>query len=221
MKADDNEDLYDLLKGAGLHREKAPARLRLRIANDLAIRRPAQRPGLMMALLQMLRFRWRYFGVGMLAGAAALQLMVFIWPLQSTSDDALDKEIVANHVHSLLADHLLDIASSDPRTVQHWFLGKLDHSPAVRDLSDKGFPLVGGRLDYVDGHPAAALVYSRGQQVINLFTWPVADTGIQARRPPSHPRFSMVEWNHAGMRFWAVSDISPSELELFARAAAP
>ena len=223
MNTDKERELDELLKGAALHREKAPAPLRQRILDDITAHRATKQPGWISTIRQALQFRWMPvgggFAAGLLASAVALQLLGN-WPLQSASHDALDKEIVASHVRSMMADHLFDVASSNQHTVKPWFLGKLDYSPAVRDLSDNGFPLTGGRLDYIDGRPVAALVYSRGQHAINLYTWPAAGES-QPYRPSSRLGFNMVEWTQSGMRFWAVSDISPSELALFARAATP
>ena len=223
MNTDKERELDELLKGAALHREKAPAALRQRILDDITAHRATKQPGWISAIRQSLQFRWMPIGggfsAGLLASAVALQLLGN-WPLQSASHDALDKEIVASHVRSMMADHLFDVASSDQHTVKPWFLGKLDYSPAVRDLSDNGFPLTGGRLDYIDGRPVAALVYSRGQHAINLYTWP-AEGESQPYRPSSRLGFNMVEWTQSGMRFWAVSDISPSELAQFARSATP
>ncbi|MEO5658720.1 MAG: anti-sigma factor [Polaromonas sp.] len=217
MKTDANdEDLDALLKGAALHREMAPAALRRRILDDLAAHRPTNHPGWMSAMLQTLKFRWLHLGAGVLAGAAALQL-AGNWPSQSITHDSLNKEIVASHMHAMMADHLVDVASSDQNTVKQWFLRNLDYSPTVRDLAAKGFPLTGGRLDYIDGHPVAALVYLHGQYAINLYTWPGAGTESQPYGRSSHLGFNMVHWTQSGMRFCAVSDLSPAELEQFAR----
>ena len=224
MNADEDRDLDELLKGAALHRGKAPAALRQRILDDMAGQRARSRAGWASALRQALQGRWMPvgggFAAGVLACAVALQLLGS-WPSESTSQNPLDKEVVASHVRSMMADHLFDVASSDQHTVKPWFLGKLDYSPAVRDLSAQGFPLTGGRLDYIDGRPVAALVYSRGQHAINLYTWPAAGVESLPYRYSTRLGFNMVEWTQSGMRFWAVSDISPGELAQFARYATP
>ena len=59
--------------------------------------------------------------------------------------------------------------TSDQHTVKPWLSARLDLSPVVKDFAAEGYPLVGGRLDYVDGHRAAAIVYRRDKHVINLF----------------------------------------------------
>jgi anti-sigma factor RsiW len=132
----------------------------------------------------------------------------------ASSTNATTSELVDAHVRSLLPGHLLDVESSDRHTVKPWFAGKTDIAPVVVDLSDKGFPLLGGRLDYVDGHTAASLVYGRRGHTINLFVW---------RTVPGEPAdgsfavrgYSLLHWSNGGLSFWAVSDAALTEIEAF------
>jgi anti-sigma factor RsiW len=133
------------------------------------------------------------------------------------------EEVVAGHVRSLMADHLVDVASSDRHTVKPWFNGKLDFTPDVRDFAEEGFPLQGGRLDYIAGHPAAALVYRRGGHYVNLFIWPATDASSSA--PPDAEKsctangYHVARWRHAGLSYWAVTDADESTLRQFTRLA--
>ena len=150
--------------------------------------------------------------------AAAACLLIAIGGLLlysgNRSDETLARELVADHVRSLMATHLTDVPTTDQHTVKPWFTGKLDFSPRFRDLSADGFELMGGRLDYVDGHSAAAIVYLRRKHVINLFTWP-AKSGDESPHATAHQGFNLIEWTQDGMYYCAVSDLNQQELGEF------
>jgi RNA polymerase sigma factor (sigma-70 family) len=126
-------------------------------------------------------------------------------------------EVVGDHVRALRDAHLFDVRSSDQHTVKPWFLGKLDFSPPVEDLSSIGFSLVGGRLDHVGGQPVAALVYQRRLHPISVYIWPAADR-TAASDMRSIRGFQVRHWIRNGMSFWAVSDLNDAELSEFVRA---
>jgi anti-sigma factor (TIGR02949 family) len=128
---------------------------------------------------------------------------------------SLTEAVVDGHVRALMGDHLLDVVSTDQHTVKPWFLGKLDFAPPVTDLAAQGFPLVGGRLDYIAGRPVAALVYRRGGHTINVFIWPDAGGGDDSG---SIRGFNVRHWTHQGMSFRAVSDLNATELAAFVKA---
>lgn len=132
------------------------------------------------------------------------------------AEDGLADEIVSGHIRSQLSTHLRDVESSDRHTVKPWFNGRLDFSPPVYDLALDGFPLLGGRVDYLNRRPVAALVYRSGGHTINLFVLPV-DESTQDQVPQASVRqgYSVVHWVYRGMAFWAVSDTDPGDLGKF------
>jgi anti-sigma factor RsiW len=156
------------------------------------------------------------------AVAAALVLSVGVgvglWRASGSGRDAFADQIVDSHVRSLMAGHLLDVNSTDQHTVKPWFSGKLDFSPPVVDLALTGYPLIGGRLDYVGGRPVAALVYKRREHTINVFVSPGRDATEVPAGARSIRGFQVHHWTRAGMSVWAVSDLNDSELTEFCRA---
>jgi anti-sigma factor RsiW len=125
--------------------------------------------------------------------------------------DALPQNLIASHVRSLIGTHLLDVASTDQHTVKPWFNGKIDFSPQVKDLGNRGFPLIGGRIEFAANRRVAALVYRRRQHVINLFTWPLSSTDTGKSRF-AQDGFNVVHWSDGMMTYWAISDLDAADL---------
>ena len=131
--------------------------------------------------------------------------------------DAMEREVVSSHIRSLMASHLTDVASTDQHTVKPWFAGKLDFSPPVTDFSASGYPLIGGRLDYLRGRTVAALVYQRRQHRINVFIWPDEGSRDSEASPRTQQGYHVIRGAHGGMAYWIVSDLNTEELSAFAR----
>jgi anti-sigma factor RsiW len=133
------------------------------------------------------------------------------------TQDALIVELVDTHVRSLMGEHLMDVRSADQHTVKPWFVGKTDFAPRVLDLTAKGFPLLGGRIEYIHGHTAAAVVYGRRRHIVNVFMWPAA-ASENAQGSRQYHGYAMLHWVADGLSYWAVSDAAPAELEAFRQA---
>ena len=117
----------------------------------------------------------------------------------------------------MMANHVTDVASSDSHTVKPWFSGKLDYSPPAKDLTEQGFRLIGGRLDYLDNRPVAAVVYQRSQHFINLFVWPSNDPATGKEDQLARQGYNLIHWNQAGMSYWLISELNLPELTECAR----
>jgi anti-sigma factor RsiW len=125
------------------------------------------------------------------------------------------QNVIAGHVRSLMVNHLTDVASSDRHTVKPWFEGSLDFSPPVPDLTTQGFPLIGGRLDYLASHPVAALVYRRHQHAINLFIWPITRDTPRQQQHVTRQGYNLITWTTADLAYWAISTLNMAELKTF------
>ena len=166
------------------------------------------------------RLRWLAYAAGIvIAGAIGSISERYLFERQA--DKERQRELVAAlvdaHARSLLASHLTDVQSSDQHTVKPWFAGKVNFAPRVPELAAQGFPLVGGRVEYVAGRTAAALVYGRRLHTINLFIWPAAaaDGDVPGA---AYNGYSLAHWTDRGLNYWAVSDASAPELQAFERA---
>jgi anti-sigma factor RsiW len=163
-------------------------------------------------------FPWRWVIAATVCGAILIGVLSFTGLFARPSpDDLLAQEVVSSHVRSLMADHLNDVMSSDQHTVKPWFDGKLDFSPTVKDLSQQGFTLIGGRLDYIGNRPVAALVYQRRQHPINVFVWPATQAPAMNEKAFERQGYNLIRWSNGGMTYWAVSDLNLAELQQLAQ----
>jgi anti-sigma factor RsiW len=163
-------------------------------------------------------FGWRWAG----ALASAVLIVVLTWNVamqrgRPSEEAQLVNDILASHVRSMMANHITDVSSSDSHTVKPWFGGKLDYSPPAKDLTEQGFRLIGGRLDYLDNRPVAALVYQRSQHFINLFVWPLKNDAVSSEDQLSRQGYNVIHWTQSGMTWWLVSELNPTELNECAR----
>ncbi|HEV2691973.1 MAG TPA: anti-sigma factor [Verrucomicrobiae bacterium] len=183
-------------------RHEAPASLRIHVrqlAGDAkAPARPRQSD---FSLL------WKWLA----AGATAFALLtLMLRPAGMSDHDRFLDEAVAGHVRSLMVEHLMDVVSTDQHTVKPWFDGKLDFAPDVKDFAAEGFPLVGGRLDYLNGRAVAALIYKRNKHFINVFVWPA--TGDTKPETTALRGYSIINTSTHGLHYCFVSDLNAKEL---------
>ena len=145
------------------------------------------------------------------AAAAALLILFFLIP-QRNQTARVTAELVDAHIRSLQPGHLTDVQSTDQHTVKPWFDGRLDFIPPVGDYSAQGFPLLGGRLDVVDGHTVAGVVYGRRKHLINLFAWPVRGREAFPDASGTRQGYNWIMWRSGDMHLCLVSDVSAADL---------
>jgi anti-sigma factor RsiW len=213
MNHHQDSDLSQVIK-AQATRYEAPTALRDRIGAALIKADESSSVPASQGLWALLQQQWLGAGVAFACGVI-VSLAVTLFQVTPNEQERLSQEIVAGHVRSLMVAHLADVDSSEQHTVKPWFNGKLDFSPPVHDLAKQGFPLVGGRLDYLNQRPVAALVYRRQQHTINLFVWPSSGAAPHEVKLLSRQGFNMTDWSDSAMQYWAVSDLNSAEMLAF------
>jgi anti-sigma factor RsiW len=187
-----------------LPRDTIPLALQQRIEKAIGLRREISRP------------TWR-------ALAASVALAVFVtsgstWLLlDSRAPQTTEDAVVAGHIRGLMAPQPADVASTERHTVKPWFNGRVVESPHVADLANAGFPLIGGRVDVVDGRPVPTLVYGRRKHIISLTAVPTAGRITSGPSVSVDNGYNIVQWVTNGISYWAVSDVSASDLDEFAK----
>jgi anti-sigma factor RsiW len=200
------QKLQSDIRGGDLY-FRAPDVLRERVTRRLQDtgRAPGQRAAI----------GWPWKGMAIAASlllVLSLGTNILLTKAYRSEDQTIAHEVWSEHLRSVMGGHLVEVASSDRHTVKPWFTGKLDFSPTVVDLAPQGFPLSGGRVDYIEGRRVAALIFLRNKHVITLFTWPSSRSAGEAS---SRDGYNLEEWTKNGMMYWAVSDLNRSELETF------
>jgi anti-sigma factor RsiW len=132
----------------------------------------------------------------------------------TTSRQALDRELLSSHLRALAAASPVDVVSTDRHTVKPWFAGKIGQSPPVLDLAADGFPLVGGRIDYVASQRVAVLVYGHGRHLIDVFLLPATADDLQ-EMPRVLQGYRLATIRVQEQPMWIVGDIDEQEFARF------
>ena len=198
----------------GLVRHRAPDVLKARIRS--AIAQPNATDSFEVSAPRVLKpWPWARLAAAGALIAIASSALTFAAARQQVKAPSAEAGILNSHIRSLMPGHLVDIASTDQHNVKPWFNGRLDVSPAVPRLDSLGFPLLGGRLDYLEGRPVAVVVYGRRQHIINVFSWPATKGSPLAPAASTEHGYHLVHWRREGLELWAVSDLNLPELQQF------
>jgi len=181
---------------------RAPNALRKEIQKMVRTAREDARPTINLWL-------WKFIAASATAFAV---LTILLRPAGISGHDQLLNDAVASHVRSLQANHLMDVASSDQHTVKPWFDGKIDFAPDVKDFVAQDFPLIGGRLDYLNGRDVAALVYRHNKHFINVFVWPAANMNSAGNEIKNYHGYNVITRDVGGFHYCLVSDLEEKGL---------
>ena len=201
-----NDDIEQVIKTHAT-RHTVPPELYDKIARATAVPQSAVVP----LSKKWLPLKWGSGGAALVLAAC----LAFFMVVRPDSEYLTEQQLLASHIRSLQDGHLTDVISTDQHTVKPWFNGRLDVSPPVIDLISNGFPLVGGRLDYIDHHSVAVIVYRYNKHVINLFVWPSDRPDIGTGPVAAQQGYNMRHWRDGDLQFWVISDVNPAKLAEF------
>jgi anti-sigma factor RsiW len=201
---------------AGLMRYEAPDVLKARIRASLS-ETPREEP-IVRGLVPLTRRRvWPT----MVAAAAVVAIVssgvTYEAMRGGVASNQAEEQVLSSHIRSLIPGHLTDVASNDQHNVKPWFNGRVNVSPNVPRLDSLGYPLLGGRLDYIEGRNVPVVVYGRRQHIINVFSWPATDAADLPPQATSVNGYHLIREREQGLEQWIVSDLNLPELESFAR----
>jgi anti-sigma factor RsiW len=193
----------------GFERPRAPDVLKARIRSSIA------RVDALAPTIAPVRMRRTSLLAAGLIIAALSATASFAVARHDAFAPSMSEQVLSSHIRSLMPGHLTDVASNDLHNVKPWFNGRVDLSPSVPRLDSLGYPLVGGRLDYVGGRPVAAVVYTRRQHVINVLSWPADGAGSSQPAMSTAHGYHLAHWRNAGVEYWAASDVAEPDLRQF------
>ena len=214
MQSDRDLEFFRLLREK-MDQHKAPDQLRRRIMLGIEHEHQRSLKGRLSALWQYLNANWGALSTAVACGVVATLIGTQTLMVAAVDDDLM-QQVASSHVRALVANHLIDVVSSDRHTVKPWFAGKIDYAPRVRDYATEGFELAGGRVDYVNDRVVAALVYKRRLHMIDAYVWPTKEANTPASKR-SRQGINGIEWTDDGMKYYLVSDIDFNELSELAR----
>ena len=170
------------------------------------------------------RFRWMMTWNWVMAAAVALIVVVgsavtYKERDRSRLDRAVYGELTDLHVATLASVSPVDVLSTDRHTVKPWFEGKIPFTFDLPELRDSEFSLLGGRVAYLGQTPGAHLIYKVRKHEISVFIFPEqalpGDREEQSRLVKEFS-FNVEAWNHAGLWYCMVGDVSVNDMEKLA-----
>lgn len=161
----------------------------------------------------------------------AVLIAAALWTRHAASQQAL-AELVDLHIATLASANPVDVISTDRHTVKPWFAGKLPFAFNLPELQNSSYRLIGGKLIYLEGHPAAQLVYAVGKHEISVFISEerfggIFRSGVSAANEVSlrNKGFTLERWSEAGLSYAMISDANASDVhalgEMLRAAAGP
>jgi len=120
-------------------------------------------------------------------------------------------QLLDMHVAALASPNPVDVVSSDRHTVKPWFQGKLPFTFNLPELQGSQFTLLGGRLVYFQGKPAAQLIYQLRKHEFSVFIVQDSEASAGVARANQNG-FSTESWSSGGLHYAVLSDAGPADV---------
>jgi anti-sigma factor RsiW len=179
-------------------------------------RAPAQLEAKVLAAVRQEQARQKppFFWQPWVYATAAAGVFLALYLLFPDIETEFSKRAVLRHSQSLSAEHLVDVASSDPAVVKSWFRARLDFDPPIVVSPAAGYSLLGGRVDRIQNRPVATLVYKHDDDVVTLFCWPPNKEQLSTRYR-SIEGCHVATWSNAECNYILVSRLSDRAMDEF------
>jgi anti-sigma factor RsiW len=152
-----------------------------------------------------------------LAATVLLAVSLIGWR-QTRQANALSAELLDQHLATLSSGASPQVLSTDRHTVKPWFQGKLPFSFNLPAVLPPDTTLKGANLTYLDGQPAALLLFTIHKHEVSLFVTQRSGLAIPINRSDIRAGFDICYASTPELRIVAVSDVNPSDLQVLVSA---
>jgi anti-sigma factor RsiW len=162
----------------------------------------------------VLKNRWLQWMAAAAAGLLLIAVSITLFTRRAARDEAI-AELLDLHAATMASANPVDVVSTDRHTVKPWFQGKLPFTFSLPELQDSPYKLLGGKLVYFKHNAGAQLLFEIRKHELSVFIVQEQQGAMplgNAVAETSDKGFSVESWTQAGLRYFVISDTSPTDV---------